>query len=493
MSDVHQRTSAQISRRNLLQLFALMGISACTRESTATHPLAAGTSTTATPQSDDTTTNSTDSKGTSADVLVIGAGMAGLAAARDLQKAGKKVIVLEGRQRIGGRIWTTQVGGLTIDFGASWIHGVTGNPLTDLAKQAGAATIAVDYKNMARFAPDGTELTDAQDDAIEALWQGFEAWRQARVEAGGLDPSLRALVDKYASTKGLSGIDKGWLDYMVAAEVEHEYAQDAAQLSAQHYGDTGEFPGGDVIFAQGYGQLVDLVAKDLDIRLGTVVSHIDTAGQGAQVTDSNGQVWKAPQVIVTLPLGVLQANQVQFQPALPQDVQTAIGHLGMGVLDKFFLSWQGVANLPAWPKAHILGRVTQPAQDPWVEWLNTHELLQVPALLGFTAGAPALPLESQPDAQVQEQAYKAAKSFFDGDLPKPSAFGRTAWGQDPFARGSYSSVRPGGSRADCDTLAKPLSSRLFLAGEHTHGEHQGTVHGALLSGQRAAAQVLGAG
>ena len=125
MSDVHQRTSAQISRRNLLQLFALMGISACTRESTATHPLAAGTSTTATPQSDDTTTNSTDSKGTSADVLVIGAGMAGLAAARDLQKAGKKVIVLEGRQRIGGRIWTTQVGGLTIDFGASWIHADT--------------------------------------------------------------------------------------------------------------------------------------------------------------------------------------------------------------------------------------------------------------------------------------------------------------------------------------------------------------------------------
>ncbi len=488
MSNARHSAATAVQRRDLLKTLALLGIAGCARAADKT-----GTAATTTPTNDTGASNTQAAKGFSADVLVIGAGMAGLAAARTLQQAGKQVIVLEGRQRVGGRVWTAQLAGQTIDFGASWIHGVTGNPLTALAKQVGAATVAVDYKNMARFKPVGTELTDGEDAALEALWLAFGTWRQAQMALGGADQSLHTAIDNYASNNGLSSADRTSLNYMLASEVEHEYAQDAGQLSVQHYDDTGELPGGDVIFINGYRQLVDLLAQGLDVRLNTVVTGIDTSGSGAKVTDSTGQIWTGSRVIVTLPLGVLQANKVQFAPALPQAVQSAIGGLGMGILDKFFLSWQGVANMPAWPTAHILGRVTEPAADPWVEWLNAHQLLQIPVLLGFVAGAPAVPLETQSDAQVQNQAYTAAKSLFDGDLPAPAAFGRTAWGLDPFALGSYSSVRVGGSRGDCDTLAKPVSAQLFLAGEHTHGEHQGTVHGALLSGQRAAAQVLAKG
>ena len=481
--------AAPLHRRSLLQLLALAGVAACGRAAGQAglttgaavgghQPDVAIPDKSAAPQS------------FSADVLVIGAGMAGLAAARDLQRAGKRVVVLEARQRLGGRVWTAQVHGLTVDLGASWIHGVQGNPLTALAKQAGAKLIPTDYDNRTRFRPDGRELGNAEDEALEALWQSFESWRESHFDGGAADVSLRAAAEKYTLVKGLSAGQVAQLQYMLAAEVEHEHAQDADLLSARHYDHASAFPGGDAIFAKGYGQLVELIAKGLDVRLGTAVARIDTSGPTVQVTDRAGQVWSAAHVVVTLPLGVLKAGKVAFEPALPPQTQAAIGRLGMGVLDKFLLSWQGVAQMPPWPSAHVLGRVTDPQQDPWVEWLNLHQLLQVPAMLGFTAGAPALRLETLGDQPVRIEAIRAAKALFRGELPEPSALVRTAWGQDPFALGSYSSVGVGGSPRDCDTLAKPLSAKLFLAGEHTHADHQGTVHGALLSGQRAATQVL---
>lgn len=429
-----------------------------------------------------------DAGAPSPDVLVIGAGMAGLAAARALVDAGRQVIVLEARQRLGGRVWSSQLGGHTLDLGASWIHGTEGNPLTALAQQAGAKTTATDYERMQRYAADGTELDDAADAKLTALWQDFRGWLPGFTTGPGPDISLQAAIEAFALVRKLTPAARQRLDYLLATEVEHELAQDAKLLSARHFDDAEQFPGPDVVFPGGYGQLIAAVAQGLDVRMGVAVARIDTSTGVARVTDQTGKVWQAPRVVVTLPLGVLKSGQIEFAPPLPTPVQTALGRLGMGVLDKVVLGW----NTPQWPDQHLFGRLTQPATDPWVEWLNLAPQTGVPALIGFVAGAPALALEVQSDAELQAHALAAAQSMHEGALPAPTLFARTAWGKDPFALGSYSSIGVGGSRADCDTLAQPVSPQLYLAGEHTHGAHQGTVHGALLSGQRAAAQVLAA-
>jgi monoamine oxidase len=406
-------------------------------------------------------------------------------AAQALRKAGKRVVVLEARNRIGGRVWTTQIAGLTVDLGASWIHGVTGNPLTALAQQAGATTVATHYEKHNRYHPNGRPIADADDQALEALWAQFLAWREGMSEAGP-DTSLRAAVDAFAAAKGLLPRDRLHLDYLLATEVEHEFAQDAALLSARHFDDTSAFGGDDVIFPQGFGAVVAALAQGLDVRLGVEVAQVDTASGQARVTDRSGQLWQAAQVVVTLPLGVIKAGAVQFLPPLPAPQQAALQRLGMGVLNKVLLTWPQAR----WPKAHLLGRVTSPHADPWVEWLNLQALLGAPALLGFVAGGPALALEAKSDAELQRLALAAAQSMHPSPLAAPAGFARTAWGTDPFARGSYSSIGVGGSKADCETLAQRFSPVLILAGEHTHGAHQGTVHGALMSGQRAAKQVL---
>ena len=284
---------------------------------------------------------------------------------------------------------------------------------------------------------------------------------------------------------------------MLASTVEHEYAQDATLLSMRHFDDSGEFQGCDVLFPGGFHQLIAATAEGLDIRLGVQVSRIDTSDGRAEVHDTRGGVWSADVAIVTLPLGVLKAGDVTFDPPLPKRVRHAIDKLGMGVLDKFALVWPAEslpplreAPAPAWPIDHVLGRITDPESDPFVEWLNLRVLLGTPALLGFVAGAPALALEARSDADAAAAALQAARSMLGASLPAPTTFVRTAWGQDPFARGSYSSIGVSGSRKDCDALAQPVAEGLLLAGEHTHGEHQGTVHAALLSGQRAAKQAL---
>lgn len=270
-------------------------------------------------------------------------------------------------------------------------------------------------------------------------------------------------------------------------------AQDAAALSLAHYDDTEEFGGGDVVLPGGYDALLAPLRDGLDVRLGVEAVEVSVAPGGVEVRDRAGGSWRGACVVVTLPLGVLQAGKVRLQPPLPAVQQRAIQRLGMGVLDKVVLVWEpaALAGL-AWPKEHVLGRVTAPAHDPWVEWLNLRALTGAPALMGFVAGAAARAVEALPDAELQAVALRAARSMLGQRLPAPKQLLRTRWAADPFSLGSYSSVGVDASPRDCSALAEPASARLFLAGEHTDADYQGTVHGALRSGRRAAAQVVDA-
>ena len=421
-------------------------------------------------------------------VIVVGAGFAGLAAARRLKDQGFEVLVLEARERIGGRVWTSRLWqDAPVDLGGSWIHGVDGNPLSAIADTAGARRVPTDEDSAMLYRP-GAEVADEDfDTRIEAMEKLVE---QARERATELDQdlSLKAAIERQLRGRALSATDRQALDFWVSASIEHEYAADWGDLSAQNFDDDGGFDGPEVVFPQGYGALADFLGTDLDIRLGQQVSRIDARGDGVEVRSSGG-TFSGDAAIVTVPLGVLQKGQIEFLPAFPERHRQAVEGLRMGVLNKAILRFPRAF----WPDGYDWLAYAGEKRGRWAEFFSLLRPTGLPILMGFNAGAYGREIEAWSDAEIVEDAMEALRDMFGRQIPRPSAFQLSRWASDPFAYGSYSYLPPGATRETRAVLAEPMSEKVVLAGEATSAEYSATVHGAYLSGLRAAAQLMDGG
>lgn len=419
-----------------------------------------------------------------AEVLVIGAGLAGLSAARKLAAGGKKVIVLEGRDRVGGRVWTDRSLGSPFDLGASWIHGASGNPLTKMAKKLGVVTAESDYGNVHIFDHDGKKLSDKKAQKLSEEWEGL----LERVEADGDDRSSdvsvgQGLRDALAREK-LSADEQRAVDWAIATQVVTA-AEDLDRLSLTGDDDDGGFDGEDFLFPGGYDQLVRAQAEGVDVRLGHKVLRVEHGASGVKVeTDKGG--FEAARTVVTLPLGVLKGGTVVFAPQLPTAHQAAMKRLAMGTLNKVVL----VFDQAFWPiDRDFLGYMSStPGEYP--VFMNTRKFSEVSALVAFTGGTFARAIERVPEAQLLARITKILEIMFPGKPVRPSKHKVARWSSDPFALGSYSHTPVGATSKDYEKLGEPVGDRLFFAGEHTIAEHSGTVHGAMLSGEREAERIL---
>lgn len=424
--------------------------------------------------------------GSDPDVVVIGAGMAGLGAARTLSDAGWNVLVLEARERIGGRVWTSRAWpDMPVDLGASWVHGVKRNPLMEIAQRHGIATRATHADSLTLHDVDGKALTEAQE---EALFDRFEAVmaRLARLQESheGPDLSFAQAMQKVAGKDWATPDLKRKLAYCVNGTIEQEYACDARDLSFLHYDDERSFGGGEVIFPGGYGQVPVAVARGLSIRFGQPVSVVRRKGKGVEVLTPGGPI-RASCAVVTLPVGVLQSGAVRFEPGLPTAWTRALGRFGMGLLDKCYLRFPRAF----WPDTtEWIDYVSDPPGH-WSEWLNFQALAGKPVLMAFHSGSIARGLEAREDREVVDSAMATLRRMFGRDIPAPTALQRTRWAKDRYAFGSYSYPRPGCGKENRRTLATPVDGVLYFAGEAT-ADHPGTVHGAYLSGLRAAREIM---
>jgi monoamine oxidase len=417
-------------------------------------------------------------------VIVLGAGVAGLGAAARLVKGGAEVTVIEARDRIGGRTYTSHLWpDLPVDMGASWIHGTKGNPVTKLARKVGLRITPTTYDRAVTFDQNGRPV-----DFKGAAKRALKLVERARLAVDDLDAdvTLEAAVMAFPGWQVLTPATRAVYRLAINTRIEHEYSGDWSRLSAWHFDDGDDFPGDESVVTPGYGPIVGYLARGIDIRLGEPVTSISPSGRGVTVTTRIGQ-HRADCVVVTLPLGVLQSGRVVFAEPLERKRQRAIDGLGMGLLNKCVLRFDRVF----WPAGADWIDYLSPAQTLWADWTSYLHATGKPLLAGFNAARSAEEVETLDDVATTESAMEALRAMFGSAVPAPVGGQISRWRQDPFALGAYSFQAVGTSGKDRKALSgADWEGRLHFAGEATSRDHPSTVHGALMTGREAAQAIL---
>jgi monoamine oxidase len=401
------------------------------------------------------------------DIVIIGAGAAGIAAARRLREEGLAAIVLEARDRVGGRAWTLAGSG-GLDLGCGWLHSADRNPLSVLAEVEG---FAID-----RTPPPWARATPQP---------GFPLDEQAAFRAALMDmrERLDAFPEDVPDRPAASFVqgDGRWrplLDavssYFSGTELDRVSARDFSR-----YDDTGV----NWRVMEGYGALIAREARGLGVTTGCPVRRIDHRGKRIRIESAKGTM-EADKVIVALPASLMDGEAVAFDPPLPEKVEAAAG-LPLGLADKVFLALDHAEEFES--DSRLFGRTDRAGT-------GAYHLRPFgrPIIEGYFGGAHAAGLESAGEGAFADFAIDELAGLFGSDFRRRlRPLAHHAWGSDPHARGSYSCALPG--RADGRAvLAAPVDGRLFFAGEACSRSGYSTAHGAWQTGIAAADAVLAA-
>ncbi len=402
------------------------------------------------------------------DVIVIGAGAAGLAAAHELHRLKRKVIVLEARSRVGGRIFTDHSLGAPYDAGAFYLHWAEKNPWTRIAQAHGVKTLDEDE------APRGSRSFDRG--TTPAMPEGFRAWNKLRER---LDDSKARIAD--VSMLEFAGGENAPAAEGALSMARLALGDEAERVSAKDYSRL--WAGDDRLVPNGFGTILDRYAKGLDIRLNAPVTLIDWAGSGVRVTTPGGII-SARVIVVTVPVGVLQSDSIKFTPGLPTINSAGLQGLGMGASTRMALRFDG-ARFGLSPHTNVRLRLSsrQSFSFGCFDW--NRELVTV-----YFGGDHAREIIAMGEVQACAHVLDHFAGVMGNEVRQHYRGGRLhGWWSDPWARGAYSHALPGRANAR-EQLATPVGERIFFAGEATGGTGGSgaaiTAGGAYLSGVAAA-------
>jgi polyamine oxidase len=501
------RSTAAFSRRRFLQLAA----SASAVTATGGVPTSASGASGGRRYDDGTDAIPRGLRGDPERVIIIGAGFAGLAAANALRHAGVDCVVLEARNRIGGRAHTEQVGGVPVDMGCSWIHEPEGNVISAFAAQAGVSRLPASPELDAAtivFLDSRTGIVP-NDQTLHAFAKslGFDDQRASISQMLGPRATQRDGAERFLDEAGLTGDERRRVEFMIRLYAQLEDANDWDILPLGSLGarrtrlprpnheeytgvGLGDFPKG------GYHRLVKAIAAGIRIHLGHRVTSIAHTASGVRVstlTTPRGRprhhMLTGSHVLVTVPLGVLKAQRIRFSPALPARKRNAIARLGFGQFEKVALTFPE----PFWEEGghtHLIHLGAGPPAD-FPLFLDLQRVIGAPTLVALNAGSFARRLDREHPRTVRDEALAVLRQAYGAQIPAPVAYRVTNWKRDPFSLGSYSSIVRGGKPDDRSLLAAPVGGRVLFGGEATNLDGRpATADGAMSSGIREAKRLL---
>ena len=427
-------------------------------------------------------------------VVVVGAGIAGLTVANALAHGGVECVVVEARDRIGGRLHTVNLAGSPVDLGGSWIHTPVGNPMRVFAQHAGVPCRSANpLSELAGFdCGEGRRLSAAEVEAnLSMQLEGFpEAMGRLRGQLGP-DASAADGIEAFVAGAGLGPGPARRARQALRALIEAESADLAERQSLRWMWNEVEYEGhyfGDVPVG-GYRRLVEAMATGVDLRLDVDVAEVACSASGVRVRSGDGTSEEGSHAVVAVPLGVLKRGVLRFSPALPPDRLAAIERLGFGRYEKVALRF----DEPFWRAADIPHAMIFP-RDPEAPavWAIGQDAFGAGPVLVFQVfhSATSHILDATADDAAQWALDMLAEAI-GSSCPAPAAVAVSSWANDPYSGGAYTHIPPGANPADADLLGEPIGGRLLFAGEHTQSARMAYADGAMTSGIREAKRLLG--
>ena len=425
-------------------------------------------------------------------VIIIGAGISGLEAASVLKANNIDVIILEARNRIGGRILTTTMDGANTDLGAAWLHDIDNNVLTTLANNVGVPLIPTPYNpsdvaiydtgvlvnpsivnTIYSYAPALlTSLLNLQYASCGAFSDAIDCFIQANIPPGPVIPY--ALYFYNVTNASWFAANTNYVSSTVGPFVLN--------------------PGSDALPTNGYTNFINKIfnINSLNIKLNTIVNKIDYSNNEVVISTNQGK-YRAKYVIVTVPIGVLKTNAIKFVPNLPQDKLLAIQHIGFGQFNKVYLQF----NASFWDNSLTLTLpyTSNPLSNYYMIF-NIGKFVNKPILAVLNFGDFATALEQLSDSEIINSVMQQIRLIYP-TAPDPVSYQITRWGLDPFSNGAYTYPTTVTTAEDYNNLITPVQNKLFFAGEAVNPvvlgssmNKSGTADAAYTSGQNAGNKIV---
>ncbi len=406
---------------------------------------------------------------TETNIVIVGAGAAGLAAARELQHLQQDYLLIDASHRIGGRAYTEDVGpGMPFDLGAHWIMAPSVNPLMPIAAKLRARLeTSSEHFTAARYFSDGHWLENDAQQSFSQFWDGqFAALEQAYKR--GVDCSVYDVIDN----------DHTWSPYFHMFFAQ-DFTRDVDQASvhdAMNYIRQEE----DIAVASGLGHLLQSYGEGIHVTLNSAVRSIDYSGATITLDTAKGRI-RANKLILTVSTGVLAAQQISFNPPLPDWKQEAIAGLPLGSCTRIALTF----DKPVLQELPNEFTVDSDDDGP-IHFRNRpfdYDYVEI-----AVGGRLASWMEKIGEKTTLKFVMTKLRSAAGTDIPDPVRTTVSAWDGDPWTRGAYSCARPEQAQQRAE-LARCIDERIFFAGEATSTDYYASVHGACLTGQSAARDV----